>query len=77
MIVFTQYDQLVRMKEVELQVEYQHTNPHLQDKIVEAFSLCLQSLQYTANHLGIPVPPYARVSGNACTIVVLSDVDHC
>ncbi|KAH9058916.1 hypothetical protein EDB83DRAFT_1011096 [Lactarius deliciosus] len=66
-IVFTQYDRLVRSKEAELKDEYPNIDPtRLHDRSMEeaqnAFNICLQSLQRTVNHLGIPMPRYATVS---------------
>ena len=74
MIVFTQYDRLVKMKEAELQEVYPHVDLHLRDRVVEesqeAFTNCFQSFQHTINSLGIPMPPYARVSGNTYAVVL-------
>jgi hypothetical protein len=67
-IVFTQYDRLVRTKELELREEYPQMDPaslratSLEDA-QEAFNICLKSLQRTMNRLKIPMPSYARVSG--------------
>ena len=67
-IVFTQYDRLVRTKELELREEYPQMDPaslratSLEDA-QEAFNICLKSLQRTMNRLKIPMPRYARVSG--------------
>ncbi|KAI9433136.1 hypothetical protein H4582DRAFT_1006362 [Lactarius indigo] len=66
-IVFTQYDRLVRTKEAELREEHPHMDPtRLHDRGVEeaqkAFEDCLESLRRTTNRLGIPMPPYATVS---------------
>ena len=67
-IVFTQYDRLVRTKELELREEYPQMDPaslratSLEDA-QEAFNICLTSLQRTMNRLKIPMPRYARVSG--------------
>ena len=67
-VVFTQYDRLVRTKEAELREEYPKMN---QDRLRElgaeeaheAFTICLQSLQRTMNRLRIPMPRHAKVSG--------------
>ncbi|KAH8977265.1 hypothetical protein EDB92DRAFT_1891264 [Lactarius akahatsu] len=66
-IVFTQYDRLVRTKEAELKEEHPNMDPtRLHDRGMEeaqkAFQECLQSLKRTMNRLGIPMPRYARVS---------------
>ncbi|KAH9172534.1 hypothetical protein EDB89DRAFT_888122 [Lactarius sanguifluus] len=66
-IVFTQYDRLVRTKEYELREEHPHMNPtRRRDRGVEeaqkAFEDCLKSVRRTMNRLGIPMPPYATVS---------------
>ncbi|KAH9012450.1 hypothetical protein EDB84DRAFT_1680696 [Lactarius hengduanensis] len=66
-IVFTQYDRLVRTKEAELREDHPDMDPtRLHDRGVEeaqkAFQDCLQSLKRTMNKLGIPMPRYARVS---------------
>jgi hypothetical protein len=67
-IVFTQYDRLVRTKKAEMKEE----QPFLDDDTLnsrsveeawKAFEICLQSLQRTSRRLGIAMPPYARVSG--------------
>ena len=68
LIVFTQYDRLVRTKEVELREEYPHMDPkRLRDLSVEeahgAYTICLHSLQRTANRLRIPMPHHAKASG--------------
>ena len=68
MVVFTQYDRLVRTKEAELRED----NPHIDPTVLrnmsvaeaqKAFKVCLQSLQRTADRLRIPMPPHAKVSG--------------
>ncbi|KAH9168560.1 hypothetical protein EDB89DRAFT_2245147 [Lactarius sanguifluus] len=66
-IVFTQYDRLVRTKEAELREDHPHMDPtRLHDRGVEearkAFQVCLESLERTMNRLGIPMPRYATVS---------------
>lgn len=67
-MVFTKYDQLVTTKRVQLKNIYPHMDDHaLESRSVEeasnAFEKCLQNLGYTMRRLGIPMPPYARVSG--------------
>lgn len=67
-IVFTQYDRLVRTKAAELREDYPEMDPDqlrqlsLQDA-QEAFNKCLNSLQRSADRLRIPMPLHARVSG--------------
>ena len=67
-VVFTQYDRLVRTKEAELREEYPHMDPRgLRDLSAKeahgAYTICLQSLQRTANRLRIPMPHHAKSSG--------------
>ena len=67
-IVFTQYDRLVRTKEFRLWEEYPDMDPtHRHERSVEearkAFEMCLESLQLTMDRLGIPMPPCTIVSG--------------
>ncbi|KAH9038296.1 hypothetical protein EDB84DRAFT_1479590 [Lactarius hengduanensis] len=66
-LVFTQYDRLVRSKKAELQEEHEN----LDEKILrdqsekdarDAFNKCLQSLQRTLDRMNIPMPHCARVS---------------
>ncbi|KAH8986799.1 hypothetical protein EDB86DRAFT_3245998 [Lactarius hatsudake] len=66
-VVFTQYDRLVRTKEAELREDHPHMDPtRLRDRGVEeaqkAFQDCLESLKRTMNRLKIPMPRYAKVS---------------
>ena len=68
MVVFTQYDRLVRTKEAELREEYPHMDPmRLRDLSTEeahgAYTICLQSLERTAKRLRIPMPHHAKSSG--------------
>ena len=67
-IVFTQYDRLVRTKRAELKEDYPHMDDHnLDNRSVEeawkAFERCLESLRHTMRRLNVQMPPYARVSG--------------
>lgn len=67
-MVFTKYDQLVTMKRVQLKEIHPQMDDHtLDSRSVEeasnAFEKCLQNLGYTMRRLGVPMPPYARVSG--------------
>jgi len=66
-LVFTQYDRLVRTKRAELKEDHPHMdNDTLNSRSVEeawkAFEICLQSLRRTMRNLGIGMPSYARVS---------------
>lgn len=81
MIVFTQYDKLVRSKEAELLEENPNLDPtRLHELSVEEaqkeFKFCVQSLQHTVDRLGIPMPPYARVSGTFASLYCLVLIDH-
>jgi hypothetical protein len=67
-IVFTQYDRLVRTKRAELKEDHPYMDDHtLESRSVEeawkAFEKCLQSLRQTMRRLNVQMPPYARVSG--------------
>ena len=67
-IVFTQYDRLVRTKEAELRQRHPGLKPTvLRDRSVEdakrAFDYCLQLLKRSMDRLGIPMPHYAKASG--------------
>ncbi|KAN0138278.1 hypothetical protein V8E53_003741 [Lactarius tabidus] len=66
-IVFTQYDRLVRTKRAELKEDHPRMDDHALDgRSVEeawkAFEKCLQSLRQTMRRLNVQMPPYARVS---------------
>jgi hypothetical protein len=66
-IVFTQYDRLVRTKEAELREYYpQMDRDQLRELSLkdaqEAFDICLKSLQNSSSRLRIPMPRHARVS---------------
>ena len=67
-IVFTQYDRLVRAMRLELKDDYPNMDDHILDnRCVEeawkAFEKCLQSLRKALRRLNIQMPPYAKVSG--------------
>jgi hypothetical protein len=67
-IVFTQYDQLVRAKRAELKEGDKFMNEgtldcRSEDEAWKAFENCLRSLERTMCRLGIPMQPFARVSG--------------
>jgi len=66
-IVFTQYDRLVRTRRAELKEDH----PGMDDRILDrrcveeawkSFEKCLQSLRQAMRRLNIQMPPYARVS---------------
>jgi len=66
-IVFTQYDRLVRTKRAELKEDHPRMDDHtLESRSVEeawkAFEKCLQSLRQVMRRLNVQMPPYARVS---------------
>ncbi|KAF5346271.1 hypothetical protein D9756_011263 [Leucocoprinus leucothites] len=66
-IVFTQYDRLVRIKTAELKEEHPNMDPatldeRSKDEARNVFEICVQSLQHTMNHLNIPMPDYVKVS---------------
>ncbi|KAI9445973.1 hypothetical protein H4582DRAFT_519233 [Lactarius indigo] len=66
-LVFTQYDRLVRSKKAELQEDYENMDEtslrnRSEKDAITAFNKCLQSLQRTLDRLGIPMPYCARVS---------------
>ena len=68
LIVFTQYDRLVRTKEAELRQKYPDMDStRLRDQSVEeargAFKYCLKLLERSMENLKIPMPSYAKASG--------------
>ena len=82
-MVFTKYDQLVSAKRVQLKKILPHMDDHtLDSRSVEeasnAFDKCLHILGYTMRRLGIPMPPYARVSGIFMLLqyLVLSNINR-
>ena len=73
MIVFTKYDQLVKMKEAALQEDC----PQLQSAVVhnlgmeeawKVFGIWLRVLRHKMNHLGIPMLPCVTVSGRSAPL---------
>ena len=67
-VVFTQYDRLVRTKKAELKQEYENLdvtqlNDRSEEEAQKAFNICVQSLLRTMNRLRIPPPRYVKVSG--------------
>src|ERR1700761_8819206 len=75
-IVFTQYDRLVRTKRAELKEDYPNMDGHnLDNRSVEeawkAFERCLESLRHTMRRLNVQMPPYARVSGTFASLQYL------
>ena len=68
LIVFTQYDRLVRTKEAELRQKYPDADAvRLRDQSLEgareAFGYCLKLLERSMVRLKIPMPSYAKASG--------------
>ncbi|KAH9066175.1 hypothetical protein EDB87DRAFT_1732214 [Lactarius vividus] len=66
-LVFTQYDRLVRSKKAELQEEHRNLDEiflreQSEKDARDAFNKCLQSLQRTLDRMEIPMPHCARVS---------------
>ncbi|KAH9045187.1 hypothetical protein EDB85DRAFT_2270240 [Lactarius pseudohatsudake] len=64
-VVFTQYDKLVRTKEYELQESEPDPTRRRKRSVEEAqkaFDFCLQLLEFTIKPLGIPMPCHVRVS---------------
>ena len=70
-VVFTQYDRLVRAELADLQDESgpgsKKDSANLRDRSMEearkSFRKSLDSLQYNMRRLGIPMPPHVAVSG--------------
>ena len=80
-IVFTQYDRLVRTKRAELKEDHQYMDDHTLDsrsveEALKAFEKCLQSLRQTMGRLKIQMPPYARVSGTFVPLHSVSDINR-
>jgi GTPase SAR1 family protein len=66
-IVFTQYDRLVRTKQRELKEQHHNMDSttldkHSMDEARKAFEICVQSLRLTMERLHIPMPHYVKVS---------------
>jgi hypothetical protein len=79
--VFTQYDRLVRTKKAELKEQHHNMDSttldeHSKDEAQQAFEICVQSLQRTMGHLGIPMPHYVKVSGMFVPLYDLSGLDR-
>ena len=80
MIVFTQYDRLVRTKKAELEDDDPDMDPKTLDdrskeEAQQAFEVCEKSLQRTINQLKIPMPKYVKVSGMFVLSYCLSNFD--
>ena len=80
-IVFTQYDRLVRTKKAKLKVEYGNLdatqlNDRSEEEAQKAFNICVQSLQRTVNRLRIPVPPHVKVSGIFVQFYLYDSIDY-
>ena len=75
-LVFTQCDRLVRTKEFQLREAQPDLDPISRrnqglKNAEEAFDTCLKSLKVTMDHLKIPMPTYAKVSGMFAPFVLL------
>ncbi|KAF8264392.1 hypothetical protein EI94DRAFT_1805870 [Lactarius quietus] len=72
-LVFTQYDRLVRTKEFQLRGIRDMDLTHRRERSVEearkAFEETLRSLQSTMDQYRIPMPPYVTVSGKSQAIL--------
>ena len=80
MIVFTQYDRLVRTKKAELKREDKDMDPKTvddrsKDEAQRAFEICTQSIQRTMHHLKISMPHCVKVSGILVSLYFLSVLD--
>ena len=79
MLVFTQYDRLVRTKQFQLRATPDIDAATLDRLSVEGaqevFNTCLESLKVTTDNLVIPMPTLAKVSG-IFTPTVLIGIDH-
>jgi hypothetical protein len=64
-VVFTQYDRLVRTKRFELEEKVDPTllDQESKQEAQKAFASCEQSLEMTVRRLEIPMPQYMPVSG--------------
>jgi hypothetical protein len=74
-IVFTQYDRLVRTKEMQLRgLNMDATSMHQRsvEDALETFQGVLESLKIEMDNLMIPIPIYVTVSGIICDIVQTS-----
>jgi hypothetical protein len=66
-VVFTQYDRLVRTKKFELREEDDSMDPTVLDQrskeeAQNALAICVQSLKQTMDRLNTPMPHYDNVS---------------
>jgi hypothetical protein len=66
-VVFTQYDRLVRTKKFELREEDDSMDPTILDErskeeAQKALAICVQSLKQTMDRLNTPMPHYDNVS---------------
>jgi hypothetical protein len=81
-IVFTQYDRLVRTKEAELQEDSDEIlDPatladQSKKEAQKALDICVQSLQRTMDHLKVKMPHYVKVSGIFVPLYYLSGLDR-
>ena len=70
-VVFTQYDQLVRTKKSELEDENDSMDSKALDhqsteEAQKALATCVQSLKQTMGALATPMPDYVNVSSKSC-----------
>ena len=67
-VVFTQYDRLVRTKKMELEEDDDSLSADdlkrlSEEGAKEAFDTCIRSFEQTMHRLKLPMPPYLKVSG--------------
>ena len=82
MIVFTQYDRLLRTKRFELEDEEEEEeedldpntlNQRSKEEAQKALAVCVQSLKDAMGRIDTPMPPYAKVS----SMISYSLFGHC
>ncbi len=81
MVVFTQYDRLVRTKKAELKREHEDMDPttvddRSKDEAQRTFEICTQSLQRAMDHLEISMPHYVKASGIFVPLYYLSSLHY-
>ena len=66
MIVFTQYDRLLRTKKFELEededLDPKTLNQRSEEEAEKALAACVQSLKDAMGRMDIPMAPFAKVS---------------
>ena len=67
-VVFTQYDRLVKTKIKQFQRKNKNTAPEVAKRqgdldASEAFRVCVESLERSMKKLSVTMPPYSKVSG--------------